>query len=263
MPFFYGNPGSFASIVETLSSSITVNNATTNAMFDLNQTAAANVIDLDNDSTQHGIIVNQDGVLAASKYALYVYSNAAQVNSHLVRIHMDEATSDKQLIDGIYDGVGTGVLFQRNTNSSNSAHFVFIDCNDASSASAGLIIDDENTNSNHGTVRVLTKRRGFQIIHESGALPGIDLNDSAGVTGVSCLWNRDEDGVCHDIDIDANSANACYGIRFDIANAGAGLEYAMRFNGSEIVNAAVGGSQDMKIRISIAGVDYFIPCHTA
>ena len=69
-------------------------------------------------------------------------------------------------------------------------------------------------------------------------------------------------GSTIEIDADDNSVNAMYGLRMNIANAGAGLEYAFRFDGFEIVSAAVGGSQDKKIRVSIAGTDYFVPLYT-
>ena len=60
-----------------------------------------------------------------------------------------------------------------------------------------------------------------------------------------------------------NDANVLAGIQFNLANAGAGNEAAFKFSGSEVVNAAVGGAQDYKIRVKVGATDYFIPLHTA
>lgn len=60
-----------------------------------------------------------------------------------------------------------------------------------------------------------------------------------------------------------NNASNNFGIEIDVQNAGAGLEYAFDFQGAEKVNAAVGGTQDYKIRVRIGGTTYFIPCYTA
>ena len=59
-----------------------------------------------------------------------------------------------------------------------------------------------------------------------------------------------------------NNASNNFGIEIDVQNAGAGLEYAFDFQGAEKVNAAVGGTQDYKIRVRIGGTTYFIPCYT-
>jgi hypothetical protein len=75
--------------------------------------------------------------------------------------------------------------------------------------------------------------------------------------------DKNASGIAIDIDMDANDANACYGLVIDVENAGAGKEYAMRINGSSITSSAVGGSQDKKINVSIGGTDYYIPLYTA
>jgi len=257
MPFFYGNPGSFASIVETLSSSITVNNATTNAMFDLNQTAAANVIDLDNDSTEHGIFINQDGVLGASKYALYVYSNTAQVTSPLAVIKQDHASSSTDVLQLYSDGTGWGLFIDQNGDGTG----LKIDSEASTTTKYGLEIYMVA-----GAVGLFCRQDGNFLNAEfrklgTGAGTNLQLTNSG--TGVNLVVDHNNSGYAMYIDVDVNDAAATYGMLVNVANAGAGLEYFARFDGSEIVAAAVGGVQDQKIRISIAGTDYFIPCHTA
>lgn len=52
------------------------------------------------------------------------------------------------------------------------------------------------------------------------------------------------------------------GLTISVANGGAGNENAFRFNGNEIVNTDVGAIKDKKIRVSVAGTEYFIPLYT-
>jgi hypothetical protein len=85
-------------------------------------------------------------------------------------------------------------------------------------------------------------------------------NTSASAAGIFIDKNNTDAAI--EIDQDANSASHCFGIVMNIDNAGAGLEYAFDFAGAEIVNAAVGGTQDWKIRVRVSGVTYFIPCYT-
>lgn len=54
-----------------------------------------------------------------------------------------------------------------------------------------------------------------------------------------------------------------FGIVINMPNSFGGAAYAFGFNGSEITNTAVGGTQDKKIKIKIAGTVYYIPCYTA
>jgi len=263
MPFFYGNPGSFASIVSELTTTLTVNNATTNTLLDLNQTAAATVIDLDNDSTGLGIFINQDGVLGASKYALYVYSNTAQVTSPLVHMKLDHASSSTNVLTITNDGTGYGLQIlqngtqyaQRVDQAANERGIIIFS---AATTKPGLDIQGTGVFTGTGSSGAFNNS---QLTNASATGDLINLLHAG--TGIVMRIDHNNSGQNIFIDQDVNDANSCYGLVVDIQNAGAGLEYAFRFNGSEIVAAAVGGSQDQKIRISIAGTDYFIPCHTA
>jgi hypothetical protein len=63
--------------------------------------------------------------------------------------------------------------------------------------------------------------------------------------------------------INATNAGAgtVSGLSFNLTSAG--KTTAFNFNGSEVENAAVGGTQTYKIHILIGGVDFYIPCWTA
>lgn len=60
-----------------------------------------------------------------------------------------------------------------------------------------------------------------------------------------------------------SSSNDSIGIEFNISNGGAGAEYAFKFTGNELVNAAIGGAQDYKVRVKMGSTDYYIPLYTA
>lgn len=116
-----------------------------------------------------------------------------------------------------------------------------------------------NSNSADTNTRNLVKITNDNTL-ATGAR-GLFIQQDSSAAGIFIDHNLAGNAI--EIDADDNSATAMYGMVMNLANAGAGLEYAFRFNGSEVVNAAVGGSQDYKIRISIGGTDYFIPCNTA
>lgn len=208
---------------------------------------------LDNNGTETGIQINQDGVLGADKQALRIYSNTAQVTSPLCEMYIDNASSTLGVLRCDNDGAGRGVyIVQSGALGANNA---------------GLYVHlTNNINGAYGQ-RIYT-----DYVHTGGTLLDV-RNDAATSAAISigiindaaadCLFiDHNLAGNAIEIDSDDNSVNAMYALVMNLTNAGAGLEYAFRFNGSEIVAGAVGGSQDKKIRISIAGTDYFIPCHT-
>lgn len=80
----------------------------------LNENGNNNVLLIDNDGTAHGLKIQQDGVLATSNYALYLYSNAAQTNAPLVLIHQDNASSTKDLLQLNNDGGGNLLVLTNN-----------------------------------------------------------------------------------------------------------------------------------------------------
>ena len=66
--------------------------------------------EINNDGTNHGLYIHQDGVLAAAKNALYVYSNAVQVNSELLKIRQNNYSSTAVM--SRFDNLGTGTTVE-------------------------------------------------------------------------------------------------------------------------------------------------------
>ena len=69
-----------------------------------------------NAGTGQGIYIPQQGVLAADKHGLFVYSNTAIVNSgsSLCRINVDNASTTTACIESINDGTGNGIYIDQN-----------------------------------------------------------------------------------------------------------------------------------------------------
>jgi len=92
-------------------------------------------INVENNGTESGIYFNQQAVLAASKYALWIYSNAVQVNSGLVFFEQDNASSDQDVVTVQNDGTGDGVFVDQNGDAvaikvdSESASFAAVQVN--------------------------------------------------------------------------------------------------------------------------------------
>jgi len=67
-----------------------------------------------NDGTGHGLVCYANGVLAASRNGLQVYTNSAQVNSYLLYVQSDNASSTYAMSAFVNDGSGIGLYLKQN-----------------------------------------------------------------------------------------------------------------------------------------------------
>mgnify|MGYP001562062578 CR=1 FL=1 len=211
-----------------------------------------------NGTTAHGINITQDGVLAINNYGLKLYSNAAQVNSQLMLIHQDNAASTATMAATMNDGSGHGIdIIQVGVLGVGMFAFqVRSDTAQVSAASYLATIIQDNAASTSGAMFIVNDGTGaaLQINQNGGVLSSL---------GALTITNSNF-GDCIFLDHNANSASDLVGIRFNINNAGAGLEMAFDFDGSEVVNGAVGGIQDKRVRCFVGGgLIYYIPLYTA
>ena len=79
--------------------------------------STSDVMRLRNDGTGHTAYLTQNGVLASNKYGLHVYSDAAQTNEGLALFKLDNASSNKPVIEVIQDGAGPAIQVEQNTHS--------------------------------------------------------------------------------------------------------------------------------------------------
>lgn len=149
----------------------------------------------------------------------------------------------------VNDGVGIGIdIFQNGNGSAISI----------SNAGSGAPIKiTSHSSSSNPAINVVN----------SGTQPSLSISNSSTSTNNAAVYiTKGGAGSNMELNSNANSANATKGIVFDLNNAGAGLEHAFVFVGSEYVSGgsgAVGGSQNAKIRIMIGATVYYIPCYTA
>ena len=113
--------------------------------------------EINNDGTNHGIYIHQDGVLATSKYGLYLYSNAVQINSLLLYVHQANASSTQGCAVFYNNGSGVAVNINQNRAVDNFAFQVYsgvvqsngplmkVRQNHASSTSECVEIDNNGT----------------------------------------------------------------------------------------------------------------------
>lgn len=109
--------------------------------------------------------------------------------------------------------------------------------------------------------------RGIYLQRSLGAgtanLLSLVSSNSAG--GTMFDITRTGSGVITGINIDhaTSSTSINTGIIMSLSSGNAAICYAFRFNGSEIVSAPVGGSQDKKLRVNVGGTDYYIALNTS
>jgi len=78
-------------------------------IYQANASSTADCTIIHNNGTGNGLWIYQNGVLAASKYGLYVYSNTDQDSAPLARIDMDNAGSSQPALSVKQDGTGDGI----------------------------------------------------------------------------------------------------------------------------------------------------------
>ena len=79
--------------------------------------STSDVMRLRNQGTGHTVYITQNEVLASNKYGLHVYSDAAQTNEGLALFKLDNASSNKPVIEVIQDGSGPAIQVAQNTHS--------------------------------------------------------------------------------------------------------------------------------------------------
>lgn len=201
---------------------------------------------------------------AGTGNGLFIDQNGAGVS-----LNIDSESTTTKCIIITHSGLAGNNAFIMDMTQAGTASAMKITQSGVLGANAGMIQLEsavaQTTGAGH--LFIINTNAGTSIplafLRQDGASSNKVLAIQNAGTGDSIFIDNNNIGDSISIDADANSASDMVGIRFNIANAGAGLEYAMEFDGSEIVGAAIGGAQDKKIRCQVAGTDYFIPLHTA
>lgn len=123
---------------------------------------------VDQNGTGHGMHIEYDGVQAASKYALYVESDAAQVNSSLVFFEQDNASSTADCLEINNDGTGLGLSIQQDGVNAASKNGLWVYSNVAQVTSPLAFIEMDNAGSDQSALK----------IQQDGSGPAIEMNTS-------------------------------------------------------------------------------------
>lgn len=119
----------------------------------------------------HGDYVNVTSVLGASKYGRYTYSNSAQVNSSLDRVHSDNASSTATVRETINDGTGHANYIEVNGVLASAKYGQYIYTNAAQTTSYLTYVHSDNASSTYDLGFVLNDGTGSaHVINQNGVL---------------------------------------------------------------------------------------------
>lgn len=208
-----------------------------------NASATANVANLINAGTGHGLYIQQDGALATGKDAVQIYSNTnhaalAGDNAVLLFIRQDNASTALSTVKIVQDGTGFGINLENyNTGTAfnilnNSSTGKAITITNGNSNAIDISTVNTNTRSiavnNTGAQTSLDALVRFKQSSASTTVPVMELETDA-TAGGGLLLDINGNGLGLDLDQDGNSASAITGIKVNVANAGAGAAYAAIF----------------------------------
>ena len=182
-----------------------------------NDASNATLINVDNGGTGHGLHILQSGVLAESKYGLYIYSNNEQVEvSRLAYIKQDNlvSTADAMLIEN--DGTGRSLYLSQVGKLATERNTLYISSpgSQTNTDSALMKIIGRGETSSEPVVEIIQE-------HASATSTGLELRN---------------DGTGNGLLVDSNGI-AAPGVVIDQASNGTHL----RFTGDPTVASPVDG----------------------
>ena len=158
-----------------------------------------------------------------------------------------------------------GIGFAYTNNS--SVNSVGLDL--ANTAGGGALPSIRITKTGSGNVVDIvtgTTGKGIYLLRDvgSGVANLLHIENAASGGGSMVLFKNNgvATGTGLEVQHYVSASVVSTGIIIDTTSGNSSLCFAFRFNGSEIVTAAVGATQDKKIRVSIVGTDYYVPLYT-
>lgn len=168
---------------------------------------------------------------------------------------------------------GTQIVSLGDADSSDGSNYFYR--NLASGSTNGPVMTVFNTNAGDDQAALKIEQDGtgqsLDINHNNNS-DAVTINTTATSESGFFLYNNavftgtDSNSLLHVEVENASSSGTAINIQQDGSGPAIAInsaDTAFRFNGSEAVSAAVGGSQDKKIKIIISGTTYYIPCYTA
>jgi hypothetical protein len=141
-----------------------------------NASATADVLEIDNDGTGRGLYIHQDGVLASGKFGLYVYSNAAQVNSTLTFFWQYNASSTGATLIVQNEGTGHGIVAAQFGVLAASKYGLYVYSNSIQVNAPLVYFLQDNASSTKGVLLIQNDGSGPDIEKSPGDLIFKDAN---------------------------------------------------------------------------------------
>lgn len=225
-------------------------------------------------TSQAGVGFNYVNTTNVNNRGLFIQQTSTGGNNINPAAEIDYGGS-AQGLDIEISGTGNGIAINRSAGTGVVALLKILDtvassgqlilAQKTNNTGSGILVQFENVGNGASQVLNLVSAGTGTVLtvskNNAGGNALVDLEDTSSSTMVT--MNKTGSGLVFDINQTATSASALKGIGISISNSGAGGSYAFQFAGMEHANAAVGGSQDQKIRILIGATVYYIPCYTA
>jgi len=126
--------------------------------------------EINNDGTNHGLYLHQDGVLASGDYGLYLYSDAAQVNSPLAYFQLNSASSTQPVIEIDNNGTGHGLYIHQDGVSAATKHALYVYTNAVQNAAPLVFFEQDNLSGDQDLLVLQQDGTGYAINITSGQI---------------------------------------------------------------------------------------------
>jgi hypothetical protein len=138
-------------------------------------TTTESAVSIDNDGKGHGLHITQDGVLNTNRFGFHLYSNAAQTNGIMFRVHSDNAASTAGMVQFINDGTGHSVYVSQAGVLASNKHGLLV-YSGANQTNSNLVeIHQAGASSTHYTLAVIVDGGPGMHIDQNAAYSALTI----------------------------------------------------------------------------------------
>jgi len=188
-----------------------------------------------------------------SGQGLFVYQNNASNTSVGISLQ-NKGTGAGLCLD--QDGTARALEIDTETTTTNTINIsatetttgFIMNCTDADKLTTGGLLYLKSNSSDSSS-------RALMRLHNdnSSATGALCLNITQDSTADAIYILKNDASLCVEIAQTANSATECVGLSMNLANAGAGVEHAFQFAGSEYDSIGGGNTQVERVKVKTAG----------
>jgi len=191
------------------------------------------------DATSYGFSFENSNDRASVGLNISLTSTNAANNLEAINV---SHSGSGALFYGTVNGSGRGVSIIRASDKTGTDYLLRLQSeNNTSGASVAHFIQSGISNVTSSCVKIESSTKGkaleVSVDNANSSNPaGYFTHNSVNVGSLQA--NKSVGGACLMATVTANDGYRCYGLEFNIANAGAGAEYAFHFQGSEYASAS-------------------------